>query len=124
MQIITGSQPGPGQSHGCPFRHYSETNLSAALSTTYRLSSLDQKEILAAVKNKHFHVACTRLFEIQHASNGVVKGEGLGKGDMVDHPNKFFERSRKVIMGETDDDQVKAEGGVNSDKGAKMEVDT
>lgn len=51
------------------------------------------QEVLAQVKNTHYHVACTRVFEITHAgAGGVKKGEGVGGGESVDHPNKWFDR--------------------------------
>ncbi|GAA5899698.1 hypothetical protein JCM6882_005415 [Rhodosporidiobolus microsporus] len=102
-QIITGPVPGAGQAHGCPFRHHSETGLTSLLHSTLggSMTNADLKEILAATKNGHYHVACTRVFEIQHAKlpggNGVAKGDGLGGGDSVDHPNRYFDASRKAI---------------------------
>jgi DNA primase large subunit len=65
------------------------------------MTNADLKEILAATKAGHYHVACTRVFELQHAKlpggGSVPKGEGLGGGDSVDHPNRYFDASRKVI---------------------------
>lgn len=93
-RIIMQDTPGPQDTHGCPFRHYSTQNLSAALSSGYALSSQQNSEILATVKAGHYHVACTRLFEMTH---GVTKGKGLdGKGESVAHPNRYFERSWKL----------------------------
>lgn len=103
-----GTAPGPGQSHGCPFRHFSESNLTSALAANYNLSSIDTKEILASVKSQHYHLACTRVFEIQ---NNVEKGEGIGAGDSVDHPNKFFDQSWKLEKERLDAVRAKAEGG-------------
>lgn len=115
VQIINGNTPQQGQSHGCPFRHFSEANLATALATTYGLNSADQKEIIGATKQHHYHLACTRLFEIQHASKGVAKGDGIGKGDAVDHPNRYFDASRELYVGKVEeDDKLKEE---------KMEVD-
>ncbi|KAK4052341.1 DNA primase subunit pri2 [Microbotryomycetes sp. JL201] len=96
QQIITGPVPASGQVHGCPFRHWSEANLQASLQSTYKVSAPDTKAILASVKQGHYHVACTRLFEIQHAQYGIRNGDGLGNGDNVDHPNKYFDHSRFV----------------------------
>lgn len=98
-----GKTPGPGESHGCPFRHFSEANLSVALDVTYKLGPGDKKEILSATKQGHYHIACTRLFEIQHAAYGVVKGDGIGNGDSVDHPNRFFDASRALIVGKAEE---------------------
>ncbi|GAA5865207.1 hypothetical protein JCM8547_008313 [Rhodosporidiobolus lusitaniae] len=117
-QIITGPVPGPGQSHGCPFRHHSESALTSLLHSTLgtSMTSADLKEILAATKNGHYHVACTRVFELQHAKlpggEGVQKGEGIGGGDSVDHPNRYFDASRKVIREATEKEKkAKEEGG-------------
>lgn len=109
MQIITGPVPGPGQSHGCPFRHYSEANLTTALQSTYGFGSSDIKDIVKDVKSQHYHLACTRVFELTHAkingkdkdgpttaAAGVQKGDGLGNGESVDHPNRYFDRSRAL----------------------------
>lgn len=48
---------------------------------------------MRTVKEGHYHVACTRVFEITHASRGVKKGEGIGDGDSVIHPNQYAARS-------------------------------
>lgn len=98
QSIIMGKTPGPADNHGCPFRHFSETSLSSALSSTYSLSSSETKDILTSVKSQHYHVACTRLFEITHANLGVQKGDGVGAGDSVDHPNLYFDKSRKLEL--------------------------
>ncbi|CAO1614657.1 unnamed protein product [Sympodiomycopsis kandeliae] len=93
-RIITQDTPGPQDTHGCPFRHYSQQNLSSALSTHYALTSNQTSEILNNVKSGHYHVACTRLFEITHQ---IQKGSGLdGNGESVAHPNRYFERSWKL----------------------------
>jgi DNA primase large subunit len=42
-----------------------------------------------SVKKTQYHIACTRVFELTHASN-VKKGEGLGNGNTVNHPNEYF----------------------------------
>jgi DNA primase large subunit len=55
------------------------------------------------------------LFEIQHAHVGVVRGAGIGGGDSVDHPNKYFDESRKLYR-EKKEEEVKNKEG-------KMEVD-
>ncbi|SJX64099.1 related to PRI2-DNA-directed DNA polymerase alpha, 58 KD subunit (DNA primase) [Sporisorium reilianum f. sp. reilianum] len=107
-RILTQDQPGPQDSHGCPFRHFSTTNLSAAMVQHYGLNQADQSEILASVKQGHYHVACTRIFEITHQRHGVKKGQGLdGRGETVTHPNRYFESSWKLsqLEGEADSSQ-------------------
>lgn len=96
-RILTQDQPGPQDTHGCPFRHFSTTNLSAAMVQHYGLSSAEQSDILSSVKQGHYHLACTRIFEISHQKQGLRKGQGLdGKGETVTHPNLYFERSWKL----------------------------
>ncbi|KAI0636857.1 DNA primase large subunit [Trametes polyzona] len=99
QQILMSDQPGPGDSHGCPYRHFSADNLQSALLTMYGeqgLTSADLPEILSTVKAGHYHVACTRVFEITHARQGVKKGEGVGDGESVTHPNQYAARSREL----------------------------
>ena len=42
-------------------------------------------EIMNAVNGGHYQVACTRVFEVTHK---LKRGEGVGEGDSVDHPNR------------------------------------
>lgn len=53
------------------------------------------RDILDSVKGSHYHVACTRVFEVTH---GLKKGEGMGGKDSenVSHPNKYADRSREI----------------------------
>lgn len=68
------------------------------LLSSYGISDPAQiKEILEATKSQHYHVACTRVFEITHARKyDIKKGDGLGNGESVSHPNRYFERSREL----------------------------
>lgn len=98
QRILTQDQPGTQDSHGCPYRHFSAQALQSLLLSSYGISDPSQiKEILDATKSQHYHVACTRVFEITHASKyDVKKGDGLGSGESVSHPNRYFERSREL----------------------------
>lgn len=120
-RILTSDTPGPQDSHGCPYRHFSAQALQQLLLTSYSISDPAQvREILDAKANDHFHVACTRVFEITHArkhDNLVKKGDGLGNGESVSHPNRYFERSReleKIAKGEQT--EKKAEGGAKKEE--------
>lgn len=98
LQILT---PGPSD-HGCPYRHYSVENLQSALLSTYStqgLTSTDLPEIVATVNAGHYHVACTRVFEITHSSWGVTKGDGVGGGESVTHPNQYASKSMHLLKG-------------------------
>ncbi|KAJ3786808.1 eukaryotic and archaeal DNA primase, large subunit-domain-containing protein [Lentinula aff. detonsa] len=82
---------------GCPYRQLesSPENLQSALLSSYSAQGLtvnDLPEIMAQVKKRSYHVACTRVFEITHARS-VRKGEGLRDGESVTHPNQYAARS-------------------------------
>ncbi|THH14338.1 hypothetical protein EW146_g5969 [Bondarzewia mesenterica] len=99
QQILTSDQPGATDSHGCPYRHFSIDNLKIALESAYSsqgLTSADLPEIVNTVKGGHYHVACTRVFEITHANRGVAKGDGVGEGESVTHPNHYAKRSMEL----------------------------
>ncbi|KAF8076724.1 eukaryotic and archaeal DNA primase, large subunit-domain-containing protein [Lyophyllum atratum] len=101
QQLLTA---GPSE-HGCPYRHYSPENLQTALLSTYSshgLTSDHLPEIMATVKGNHFHVACTRVFEITHSSYGVKKGDGVGDGESVTHPNQYAARSMELYKAQQD----------------------
>jgi len=92
-------QPGSAESHGCPYRHFSEDNLQSALLASYSahgFTASDLPEIMHTVRAGHYHVACTRVFEITHARSGVKKGEGVGGGESITHPNQYAARSREL----------------------------
>lgn len=114
QQILMADQPGPSDSHGCPYRHFAPDNLQTALLSMYSgqgLTSADLPEIMNTVKAGHYHVACTRVFEITHAAQGVKKGEGVGGGESVTHPNQYAARSRELEKMQLD--AVKADLDVN-----------
>ena len=74
------------------------------------LTSSDLPEIMATVKAGHYHVACTRVFEITHAGAGVKKGEGVGSGESVTHPNQYAARSRELERQQLDALKDKTDG--------------
>ncbi|KAH8117327.1 DNA primase, large subunit [Phellopilus nigrolimitatus] len=95
QRIITQNQPGPQECHGCPYRHFSSDRLQTALLATYGpqgLGAADLPEILNAVKQEHFHVACTKVFEVTH---NIPRGQGLD-GESVTHPNQYAAKSREL----------------------------
>ncbi|ORX33982.1 eukaryotic and archaeal DNA primase, large subunit-domain-containing protein [Kockovaella imperatae] len=117
--ILTINQPGTQDSHGCPFRHFSPDNLVIFLLSTYPQldrSSPEMRDILDSVKTSHYHVACTRVFEVTH---GLKKGQGLGPdGETVTHPNKFVDRSREMERDRMEAIKAKEGGG---DEDVKMD---
>jgi DNA primase large subunit len=72
------------------------------------LTAADLPEIMHAVKMNHYHVACTRVFEITHSSQ-VRKGEGIGGGESVTHPNQYTSRSRELEKARLDNAKAATE---------------
>ncbi|KAK7466967.1 DNA primase subunit pri2 [Stygiomarasmius scandens] len=100
-------------SYGCPYRYFTPENLQTALLSAYSsqgLKSSDLPEIMQTVKSNHFHVACTRVFEITHGQYGVKKGEGIGGGESVTHPNQYTAKSMEM-----EKESVKEETKMNVD---------
>ncbi|KAF9264810.1 DNA primase, large subunit [Marasmius fiardii PR-910] len=103
-------------SYGCPYRNFPPENLQSALLSAYSsqgLTSSDLPEIMQTVSTRHYHVACTRVFEITHAKSGVKRGEGIGGGESVTHPNQYTTRSMEIEKQRKD--SVKAETGMEVD---------
>lgn len=91
MKVITSNQPGPGDCHGCPFKH-SDTDLLKKRLQSYKLPNDGINEILDLMKQQHYQVACSRYFEVTHkVPEGVVS---------INHPNQYFDESRKILSGE------------------------
>ncbi|XP_075658195.1 putative DNA primase large subunit [Castanea sativa] len=87
QKIIT-SAPGVGDHHGCPYRHFSEENLRAALGKM-GLSNRAVEDVLDKVRNRHYQLACTLTFEAVH-------GTSCDAG--INHPNQYFSDSQKVLQ--------------------------
>ncbi|CAE6452604.1 unnamed protein product [Rhizoctonia solani] len=98
VRIITQDEPSSLDNHGCPFRHFSPQNLTAMLERSYRITSTsEQAEIVKLVQGHHYQIACTRVFEYTHRKAGTKSGGGLdGQGETVDHPNRYYTRSREL----------------------------
>jgi DNA primase large subunit len=83
--------------------------LQTSLLATYSsqgLTSTDLAEVMRTVKEGHYHVACTRVFEITHAAAGVKKGDGIGEGESVTHPNQYAAKSIEIEKAQQGDAMV------------------
>ncbi|KAI9790480.1 MAG: hypothetical protein M1816_005144 [Peltula sp. TS41687] len=97
QKILTEHQPGPGESHGCPYRHFSVDNLTALLQAT----GVVDREVLRGVREdvgaKRYHIACNRVFEwVNKEQIGRAKEEGRSEAkdnETITHPNEYFRRS-------------------------------
>ncbi|XP_031549848.1 DNA primase large subunit-like [Actinia tenebrosa] len=95
MKIIMSSQPGPGDCHGCPYRH-TEPNLLKQRLATHKLGKEGLDQVMNLVKESHYQLACTRYFELTHSTEDMPG---------FNHPNQYFEESRKILTGNTSSSQ-------------------
>ena len=78
---------GPGDNHGCPYRHHDPDILKASLIKSGIASGSDDlMQILQASKEGHFQKACSLQFRASH------KGAELSSG-ITQHPNQFYQES-------------------------------
>ncbi|KAL6715684.1 DNA primase subunit pri2 [Lecanora helva] len=118
QRILTEHPPGSGESHGCPYRHFSVDNLMTLLQTT----GVNDREVLRVVKEdvekKRFHIACNRVFDWAHKTDiARVKDEGSWNAadlDTIVHPNTYFKRSYLLKMG--------GKAGPGNERGDEMEM--
>ncbi|KAI9755381.1 MAG: hypothetical protein M4579_004310 [Chaenotheca gracillima] len=116
QKILTEHPPGPGEAHGCPYRHFSVDNLTTLLQTT----GVNDRDVLKGVKDdvgaKRYHIACNRVFEWAHSAEiKRVKEDGTwgpAELDTIVHPNTYFRRSHAL----------KNLGSANRAKGEEMDV--
>ncbi|PPD93245.1 hypothetical protein GOBAR_DD09809 [Gossypium barbadense] len=87
-QKIISVTPGIGDHHGCPYRHFSEENLRAAL-VRMGVSSRAVEDVMDKVHNRHYQLACTLTFEAVH-------GSSCDAG--INHPNQYFIDSQRVLQ--------------------------
>ncbi|KAF9992714.1 hypothetical protein BGZ79_002738 [Entomortierella chlamydospora] len=103
--IIQNNAPGPGDHHGCPFRHFSAPNLRATLAG-HNVDDFDTEDIMTLVAGKHYQIACTRYYEVTRAKmlnistdnlkGGTLNAQGnsmVASQEIIEHPNQFFEQS-------------------------------
>ncbi|CAM6091310.1 unnamed protein product [Calypogeia fissa] len=100
MKVIT-STPGVGDHHGCPYRHFSQDNLRATLGGL-SISGGAIDGIMEKVRAHHYQLACGVTFEAVHGS----------PCDGINHPNQYFEQSRKVL----DPEQAEVKPDVKTEK--------
>ncbi|KAH8864473.1 DNA primase large subunit isoform 1 [Schistosoma japonicum] len=91
IKIISGSAPGAGDYHGCPFRHMDPELLQQRLLSGGRLSSEVAETIVQRAKERLYHLSCREYLR------GMLK---LSVDDIsgvtIHHPNQYFEEARKL----------------------------
>ena len=93
-KLVMDMAPGPGEYHGCPYRHFDPDHLAAVLSKT-TLDSSEQQLVLGKAKERNYQIACQRHFEFAHKKKTVNGTKVVANLDGVgNHPNAFFKASR------------------------------
>ena len=96
-KLLTEPLPGPGQSHGCPYRSFTPDNLVALLQNTGINDAGVLRQVREDVGRQRYHVACNKVFEHAHAREikkaKDEKGWGIAELDTILHPNTYFKRS-------------------------------
>ncbi|KAI4152060.1 MAG: hypothetical protein LQ340_003125, partial [Diploschistes diacapsis] len=111
QRILTEHPPGPGDAHGCPYKHFSADRLAALLAATTPGAD-DQPLLLRGVRDdvaaSRFHVACNRVFDWLHRAE-IARARADGRWtaaelDTIVHPNTYFKRSFLLKNGKRDGD--------------------
>ncbi|KAM5356442.1 hypothetical protein ACJ41O_003088 [Fusarium nematophilum] len=97
QKILTEHPPGPGEAHGCPYRHFNMENLTALV----QAMGVSDRSVIQGIKEdkdkQKFHMACNRVFEHLHkAEMKKAKDEGVMTQNQLEtivHPNEYFKRS-------------------------------
>ncbi|KAI1266684.1 DNA primase, large subunit [Xylariaceae sp. FL1019] len=114
QKILTEHPPGPGESHGCPYRHFSLENLTSLLQGV----GISDRSVLQGVKedkdSQKYHMACNRVFDYVHKNEiKKAKDEGVmtvAQLETIVHPNEYFKRSYLLKnLGKATGDDVKME---------------
>ncbi|KYK57074.1 DNA primase large subunit [Drechmeria coniospora] len=97
QKILTEHPPGPGEAHGCPYRHFNMENLTSLMQSM----AVTDRSVLQGIKEdkdkQKYHMACNRVFEhIHKAEIKLAKDEGVMTSNQLEsivHPNEYFKRS-------------------------------
>jgi DNA primase large subunit len=122
QKILTEHPPGPGETHGCPYRTFSPENLATALRSQMSIQDTQVlREVGAHIENKKFHVACNDVFKFMHQNEikrwkDEAKARGTDLGETIVHPNEYFRRSYLIKhMGDDNENSVASNIGVKED---------
>ncbi|KAL2268497.1 hypothetical protein VTJ83DRAFT_3343 [Remersonia thermophila] len=97
QKILTEHAPGPGEAHGCPYRHFTIDNLTTLLRATGVTDPAVLKGVKEDTEAQRYHIACNRVFEHLHKTElKRAKDEGImtaAQLETIVHPNEYFKRS-------------------------------
>ncbi|XP_052101328.1 DNA primase large subunit-like [Mytilus californianus] len=94
MKIITTNPPGPGDFHGCPFKHM-EVDMLAQKLRGQHISKDNVEKITKCVKTGHYQIACAQYFEATHNIRNPEDSASIN----INHPNGYFLDSYKLLNG-------------------------
>jgi DNA primase large subunit len=60
QKILTEHAPGPGEAHGCPYRHFTIENLTTLLRATGVTDPAVLKGVKEDTEAQRYHIACNR----------------------------------------------------------------
>ena len=84
MRIVM-ENVGPGENHGCPYRHHDPEVLRQHLVQS-GLEGDALNQVVNSAKEGHFQKACALQFKLTH------KGQELST-PLTEHPNQFYQES-------------------------------
>ncbi|XP_022318289.2 DNA primase large subunit-like [Crassostrea virginica] len=90
-KIIMSNAPGPGDNHGCPFRH-TDADLLAQKLRLQGISKDFTDKIMKYTREGHYQIACKVYFDATHS--------GADDQDVhINHPNQYFDESQLFYSG-------------------------
>ncbi|KAH9280923.1 DNA primase large subunit [Echinococcus granulosus] len=95
MKIISFSQPGVGEFHGCPFRHLDLDLLNQRLSIGGKLTSDQVEAVVKRAKDNQYQLACREFFKAMHPELSPEDAASV----VINHPNQFYELAQKASKG-------------------------
>jgi len=122
IKIITANPPGPGDTHGCPFKHTDPSLLRQRLTSGQnRVTDSAAKTIVDFAKDNHFQVACSCYYEAVHGIE--IKTSGMA----INHPNQYFKESQMHLHPERFDKkpvvEIKSEPVIKSEPRVEIKAE-
>jgi DNA primase large subunit len=87
VEITKSPMTNDGETHGCPYRYFTTDRLVSSLKEMGVKDGNDLRDITTLAENKHYHMACTRVYELTHPNDKTDYKESLT------NPNTYFSRS-------------------------------
>jgi DNA primase large subunit len=108
-RIITGTAPGQGDAHGCPYKHWDASRLRSVL-MKLRVNPAAVDSIMADVANRDYQIACRKQFEAR-----FPEAESFAVGN---HPNGYAEAAIAFLKAKAAKDKEGASNAAAGTAGA------